>query len=662
MSAICGAISLSGREIDEKEKNILKDGYQDCRIDRFEEFTDNTLYMACGIQYFTKEADYEAFPIVEDGVWFVADVIIDNRIELIKKLVSDRNAYMLQYRKDLDIEEEDIQEKYEKLPDGRILYEMYRQYGKACFNDMVGAYTAVWFDVNRNEVLMLSDAVGYRYVHYMIQDGILYFSSLMKPLEQIKQRVQINDRWIADYIGQDNFNAFTESEETPIQDIYRIAPATSILMDETHQTERTIKKTCYWKPFKGKKIRYHSDEEYKEHFLKLYTECVECLLRSSGETSILLSGGYDSSSVACIAAKKLKEQGKTLYSFTSVPFRGYEPSGDDLDDETQLVRKTAEYLGNVECTFMDMSDMNPWYDRKEYEKIAEIPYKSPQNMLWMYEGLKQSYHKNARIMLGGMFGNGTVSFDNAPNYFCWLFQHGKWRKLYQEACGISKTEGYTKKSIIKTAIKTALHGYSDREGYKEEKKNPFHKSFAKKEFLETNYTESYFERANKTILKFPYDYDTYKNMFITLDILRHYGEYAQRNSLYSGVIIRDPTRDKRIIEFVSAIPYDQFTHNGVRRRLIREYMADIIPEHIFTERRTGMQSADMKKRLLKTQDAIKAEMIENYRKHSGDLRIDCDRAIKDLDGKCFEDMDRFDISRHIFTNILLDYLDGVRER
>ncbi|MCA5963724.1 hypothetical protein LC724_29850 [Blautia sp. RD014234] len=57
---------------------------------------------------------------------------------------------------------------------------------------------------------------------------------------------------------------------------------------------------------------------------------------------------------------------KKLYSFTSVPFRGYEPDLGKgyITDETELVQKTADVVENLECTFMNMPEMNCWYDRK----------------------------------------------------------------------------------------------------------------------------------------------------------------------------------------------------------------------------------------------------------------------------------------------------------
>ena len=260
MSAICGAVSLNGKKIGAKECSILKSAFSDCVIDRWEEIKEDDIYMGCGIQYFTKEAVSEQLPIKAQEFFFDADVILDNRKALLKRL---------------HFEEQDA------VTDGRLLYLMLQKYGESCQNDLLGAYAAVWYDRRKKEVTVLADAVGYRYVYYLIRDDVFYYSSLMRPLEELCGELKINERWVADYIGQDNLNAFTEAEETPVLGIYRTAPAGFLKI-----TQKDIKKRCYWQPYqKKKKTVYKSDKEYKKHFLDLYRECTACLLRSPGGNS-----------------------------------------------------------------------------------------------------------------------------------------------------------------------------------------------------------------------------------------------------------------------------------------------------------------------------------------------------------------------------------------
>ena len=637
MSAIWGIISLEGKSPSRKHIELLKKAYEPCAIDRYEELFGETVYMGVGIQYFTREAEIETGPKRDEGIYFNSDVILDNREELTELL--------------------QLPESEREIPDGDILYRMFRQYGTDGLGKIVGAYTFVAYDSKRNMITIASDAVGYRFVHYMLWDGFLYYSSLMKPLQQIIGSCQMNRRWIADFIGQDNLNMFTECEETPIRGIYRVAPAQYITVSrESEKKIICMQKYIYWNPFKTKKLRLKSNEEYKQYFLDLYRKCVHSVLRSSGQTSILLSGGYDSTSVAVLAAEALDKEGKKLYGFTSVPFRGYESEygADTMTDETEAVLKTKEYIPNLECCFMDMPEMNCWYDRKGYERLTELPYKSPQNLLWMYEGYRRSAEIGSKVLLGGMFGNGTVSYDNAQIYLRDLLRKGKLKTLYNEIVGINKMHFYTKKSVLRTTIRQAL---TFRKKTNSTRESLFAKTFAKKEFLERyGAVERLYQRQHQ-LEKAVYAERKYHEAMLMPDIFRHYGEFALRNSLYTGVIVRDPTRDMRMVEFVMSIPPGQFTHNGYMRALISDYMKDYVPEHIIRERRTGRQSADLKARLISSQEKIRQEWMENYRRYADNPVIDCDRAVKSLEGVTLQDMPEFDIVRHIFTNILLEYLD-----
>ena len=634
MSAIWGIIDFKKREIEQDKIKILREGFAGCKLDRIEEVKEQNVYMGCGIQYFTPEAEKEQLPFANDATIFNADVVLDNRKELLEALKYDIAS---------------------KMPDGQLIMEYYRQFGRDSLNTMLGAYVFVDYDKDKNQVEIVSDAVGYRFVYYFMENDILYYASLMKPLEKLMAQHKVNKRWISDYIAQDNLNMFTECVETPVDGLYRIAPAHRMRI-----TADKITQEQYWAPdAKRKKIRYKTDEQYKEHFLKLYQECVSCLLRSNGETAAFLSGGFDSTSLACLAAPELAKRGKKLYTFTSVPLHGYESEFEKkyIVDETQLVEKTAQLIPNLECTFMDLPDMNGWYDYDNYVKIAEIPYKSPQNMLWIYEGLKQAGEKGARIMLMGAFGNGTVSFDNAEPYVTWLFQRGRWLTLYREMNAFNQKFHYSRKVILKSTMKDALHiGIS-----KATPEDIIGKSFVKRKFVDEQGSIRRLIDLNNWLEHGRSNYKAYMNAFITMDTIRHYGEFTQKNSLYTGVIVRDPTKDKRMIEFTRAIPYDQFTKNAVTRRLIREYMSGIVPTHVINERRQGRQSADLKVRILDKGDKIRQEWLQCFTAHMDSEVIDCRKALEYVKSHEIQQMTDFEIVRCIFTAKLLEYLDNFKK-
>ena len=86
MSAIWGYISFDSevRELNTE----MKKTYEDCAIDRFEETAFDGGFFSCGIQFFTKEAEYERLPIkdLKRGIVFTGDIVLNGRDELIGEI------------------------------------------------------------------------------------------------------------------------------------------------------------------------------------------------------------------------------------------------------------------------------------------------------------------------------------------------------------------------------------------------------------------------------------------------------------------------------------------------------------------------------------------------------------------------------------------------
>jgi asparagine synthase (glutamine-hydrolysing) len=59
-----------------------------------------------------------------------------------------------------------------------------------------------------------------------------------------------------------------------------------------------------------------------------------------------------------------------------------------------------------------------------------------------------------------------------------------------------------------------------------------------------------------------------------------------------GIDVRDPTADRRLIEFCLSVPTEQFFRNGVPRALARAALADRVPAEVLNERRRGLQAVD----------------------------------------------------------------------
>jgi asparagine synthase (glutamine-hydrolysing) len=66
-------------------------------------------------------------------------------------------------------------------------------------------------------------------------------------------------------------------------------------------SEDGVRQSTYWSLEPEREIRMKSDAEYAEAFRSIFFDAVNCRLRSAFPVGTMLSGGLDSSSIACVA-------------------------------------------------------------------------------------------------------------------------------------------------------------------------------------------------------------------------------------------------------------------------------------------------------------------------------------------------------------------------
>lgn len=637
MSAIWGIITHNSvMDMKQKEESMRK-AYSHCVIDRTEYYTGEKVAFGCGIQYFTPEAKKELLPIADEanGIYFTADVILDNREELLKRL-----GYSCDDR---------------SIPDGKIVFDMFHKYKEACLNELLGVYSFVYYDRNKEEIYLVTDSTGTRSLHYFRQGNEFYFSTLIEPIVKATGAKAVNESWITDFLAMDNMAFAIAYEETPYKDIYRVQASHYIKI-----TSDKIEKVCYWNP-SVKDVRYKSEEEYKNRLKETFRECVKCLLRNDNMT-MLLSGGMDSTAVACFAAKEAKETGKSLTSFTSVPEKEFQSNLSDyyVTDESQAVLKTQEFLAKkgyrIDCRFMDLAGRNSWDDRIEEIKAMEIPYKSMQNLIWIKEGMKKSYEMGARMMLTGSYGNVTISNSFPSLYQYELVRNFHWLTFLKD-CNRNRKRY---KVGIKRTIKIA--GAIFRDSLKKPEKTDIRtivgKSFLNSELLEKYHFEERFIQDYEKYALAEYSGREAKKLIKNDKIFYQTGETQTKHSLVTGVILRDPTLDKRLIELCMSYPIACYSQQGVTRRMVREYFVDELPEHVLRQGHYGLQSADTALRLQKDGNRIFTEIEEILKRPEAGHIINVQKALEELEQiKHFNEPDNnFEVLRLEYTALVIEYI------
>jgi len=640
MSAIWGAISLDGSVLTPSITTNMRHLYSKYAIDRFEEHAEPTAIFACGIQYFTPESQHEELPLVNEQYLFTADVLLDNREELMTRLGMD--------------------ETNDTIPDGTILCEMYARFGEDCLNDLLGAYAFVYYDRQKKRLDLVSDSTGNRCLYYRIDDNVLYFSTLSTPLAQSVGYDGINGRWINDFLALDSFGVYTSYEETPFSGILKVLPREIV----TLQNE-TLQKRLYWQPDIAL-LHLDNDADYAEQLKSLFTKSVECTLRAD-KTGIMLSGGLDSSAVACYAAPILRDREQCLYTYTSVPVEGYisTHSKHRIADESEDVFKTKAFLESKGCTLesklIKLDSVDIWESHAEIMQVLEMPYKSLQNILWSIKGQRMAAEDGVRVLLNGGFGNVSISLDNIDNFFNELLHNKSFITYLRQIYAFGRAYKLGKRGTISRAISIASEYYfSSTRRDSCDGSTILKNSYISAASLEKYNTKPRFSDIEWVNNKQMKNYDSYREAALVNDHLFCLkGEVTTKFSLLTGVLVRDPTMDKRLIEFCVRLPANQCSRDGISRRLVRAYLSSDMPSHIIDAKKRGLQSADFLQNIRSNWTGLQSDLHHIYQEHFDNPFVDCERALADLEKmeNEFDNIRDFDIYRLGYTAMALEFID-----
>lgn len=639
MSAIWGIIDFNQNIVEKSILEQMKCPFEKYKIDKFQYFANGNAGMGCALQFITEESKEEKLPYEDEDIFFTADVYLDNREELCEKL-------------------EITEEEKKDIPDGMLMLKAYKKWGEHFVKYLLGAFACGIYDKKEKKVLLVTDYTGSRCLSFAYQDGKVIFSTLLEPIKAaLEQNVHLNQRWLHDFTAISKLAILSECLETPYEEIFQAAPAQIVKID-THGVHRLD----YWNPTDNKNVlQLENDEEYQKAFIHLYEKVVADSLRSCKETGVLLSGGLDSSSVACIAAKQLKEKGRKLYSFTSVPDKEYGGRKNPYltADETKSVELIAEYTGNIRTHYYDLEGKDAWSDVDKLLDLLEIPYKSIQNALWIEEILGVASKEGCKVVLNGQYGNTTVSFGDFFMQFYTLLEEQKYLTLKNEFSAFCKKNHLSQKVMLKQFLKTLTPVWYKK--WKNRKIGMFDEVLAKEELLQRYHTEERFTKAKLNLTENDnFSVKKYRPFMYYKEALAQIGIIETKSSLANGVLVKDPTRDKRIIEFCLSLPPEQFVKEGNQRRLIRVYMKGYIPEAILDDsmKHKGMQSADMIFRLKKRWEKIYPEIEELLHSKAAVEYLDREKVehLLEMIKKPDENKNEGEITGSIYTAILIKYI------
>ena len=581
MSAIYGIINLDGRPVEKAALDKMEQEYREFKIDRFSAACYENAVFGAGLQFIRRNTEKEILPYLDEknNNLFTADCYIDNRKELRGELEQTGRANGI-------VVDEDT-------TDGMLCYLAFLKWGQEFTDHLLGVFAIAIYEYDKKKFHLYVDHCGDRCAHYYLQDNTVYFSTIMRPIRSAAAKsLAVSEKYIAACESNVTADMVVYPGMTPYEGLYQLL-AGEHLIAGFDSDKAYIKVERYYDPVATvKPLRLSSDDEYKKLFLETFSKCVTDTMDVDGNIAAFLSSGLDSSSVAAFAALRLREEGKELHSYTSVPIKEFlTGNARRLEDESEPVKRYCEYFGNIIPTFVDCEGKSALTELQRFVRLFCAPVKYAINAVWMDEIYRKAAEDGCKLILKGQHGNASVSYGGLITRMNAEFKRLNFGEMVRQYRLFSHQMVINRKAFIKAVCSEifSIMFPTANLDYGITRKDLLRRYQIRKEYIRTakrlggENIHSELQRRRTVYMPASFQQVSYANAHFEL-------EY--------GIIARDPTRDKRIIELCIAFPPSCFADGAYERRLITYYMKDILPE--VTRRQIynrGLQSADYMRRI-----------------------------------------------------------------
>lgn len=595
MSAICGIVFMNNGNIPSEMTESMTNKLREYKYDSCGTWLGKGAFLGSIVKHDTPESIFEKLPYrdIQSNLVITADAIIDNREQLL-------NLFNIP------------SEKWEETTDSKLILEAYLKWGEDSPKYLLGDFTFAIWNEKKKELFCARDHVGKRTFYYNFSSNIFTFGTTIKTILNINGKTKLNDMWIAEFLASDDLVQEFGCNDTVYENVMQLLPAHTLKINCSGMTFKR-----YWNPNDIKTLKLKNNEEYEEAFREVLFEAVECRLRSKGNIGIMLSGGLDSGTVACIAAKKLSEEGKKIKGFSSVPMTEYRNILIDryIPDETTYIDALAEKYNNIELNFCASEGINSYNSIENLLGILEQPYKIADNFFWVNELALKAAEAGCTTLLDGQFGNYTISFGDMNTYFFTKYRKGQVLSLLRQLYMYSKLHKMNYFEVLKYCIKLVIPQnifdfYSKLRGHD----IAIGKSISianEKLTIDCNIDDRFQKLGLGKYYNMNKDFSQFKESLSEPFMYSQIGAAETKIALNNGITKRDPTRDKRVIEFCCSVPINQYIYKGQSRSLLRRAMKDILPDKVrLNYYSRGRQSADWIQRLRGDWDSIKNEISD----------------------------------------------------
>ncbi|MDH6579311.1 asparagine synthase (glutamine-hydrolyzing) [Kitasatospora sp. MAP5-34] len=471
-------------------------------------------------------------------------MIVEEDGRLLASLTYTGEVYNYQ---ELRTELEAAGHRFRTRSDTEVVLHAYLEWGRSFVDRLNGMFAFAIWDARAEELLLVRDRMGVKPLYYYrTPDGVLFGSEAKAVLAHPDVPASVD---------LDGLRELLAMTKTPGHAIYRglaeVEPGHLVRVRREGLTKHR-----YW----ALEAREHTDDldTTIATIRSLLDDIVQRQLISDVPLCSLLSGGLDSSAITALAAKSLREGGHGAVRSFDVDFPGqtenFRPDELRGTPDGPFARLLADHVGADHSTIeLDAASlMAPEY-RRAVLHARDLPTgfgDMDTSMLLLFKGIRQ----HSTVALSGesadeLFGGYRWFHDPeavATQAFPWVAA-----MTSLAGPGIAPREGLLSPDLL---AKLDLPGYqADR----------YHEAIAEVPYLEG---VDPVERRMREL--------SYVNLTRFVRILL---DRKDRLSMASGLEVRVPFCDHRLVQYVFNTPWSMKTFDGREKSLLRAAVRDVLP-------------------------------------------------------------------------------------
>ena len=441
--------------------------------------------------------------------------------------------------------------------DTEVVMEAYRQWGEDCLAEFNGMFAFAIYDKRRNVVFCARDRFGEKPFLFVERPGLFAFASEYKALFALEGvDVEPDDQALFRFL-HNPAAGLDHHRDTVFGGIRQLLPAEKLVLD---LRDLSWKAERYWHGAPGTETVAISPEDAVSHFRELLTNSVKIRLRSDVPVGSCLSGGLDSSSIACLS-RGLMGEDHPYHVFTG-------RFADSPVDEGPWAEMIATATSATQHETYPAPDTLV-EDMDDFLWLNELPVDSAsQYAQWCV--FKLAADNDVTVLLDGQGADEILG--GYEQYFAPYIRELRLsgtdtqaeEKLIRERypMAFSMTDQGWKTSLPMWVRRTAAHALN---------KGSDLRFGVRPEFARLVTHDQPAETLHQAL-----DRDSRGGFLTTL--LR----YGDRNSMAHSREVRLPFCDHRIAEFVFGLPERLIMGEAQTKYLLREAMRGVLPEPIRT--------------------------------------------------------------------------------